>query len=105
MAALSGHNWYLQEWFAVAGLKQRDLVTQLDYLPATGHKLWHGLQPYRRDHVEQISALLHIKPYELLMPPDEAMAIRRLRSAIAEVAKADAGAEVDGPRLRTGTDG
>lgn len=100
-----GGGWYLREWFETAGLKQFDLVTKLDYQRGTAHKLWHGLQPYRRDNVEQVAALLNIKPYELLMAPEEAMAIRRLRSAIAEVARADAVVETDTPGVRTGTDG
>lgn len=93
MAAPSGHDWYLREWFAALGKKQRDLITGLDYQPAQAHRLWHGLQPYRRDNVEEISTLLNIAPFELLMPPDEAMALRRLRSAIAEVAKGEPVAE------------
>jgi len=86
MAAPNDHGWYLREWFGTAELRQNDLVTKLDLPKNTAHRLWHGLQPYRRDYVDQISALLNIRPYELLMPPEEAMALRRLRSAIAEVA-------------------
>lgn len=106
MAPPATHDWYLREWFATMGLKQRDLVTKLDYQTQTAFNLWHSIQPYRRDHVEAISALLNIQPFELLMPPAEAMALRRLRATIAEVAKAEAPAlpvgEVPG---RTGTDG
>lgn len=107
MAAAEGHDWYLREWFAAMGLKQRDLVTKLDYQPAAAHALWHSIQRYRRDHVADISALLNIQPYELLMPPEEAMALRRLRSAIAEVAKVepDAATEPAAPGKRTGTTG
>lgn len=93
MAPTETHDWYLREWFATMGMKQRDLVTKLDYQPALAHALWHSIQRYRRDHIEQISALLNIQPYELLMPPEEAMAMRRLKSAIAEVTKVEAPAE------------
>lgn len=107
MAAATAHDWYLRDWFATVGMKQRDLVTKLDYQPAQAHRLWHSLQPYRRDHVEEISALLNIQPYELLMPPEEAMALRRLKSAIAEVAKTEPAAPaVEEPHPpRTGTRG
>ncbi len=88
MATPSKHDWYLQEWFATVGLKQFDLVTKLDYPRGTAHKLWHGLQPYRRDNVEEISALLNIAPHELLMHPDDAMSLRRLTAAVAEVTRA-----------------
>lgn len=86
MELSTNQDWFLREWFATAGLRQNDLVTKLDLPKNTAYRLWHGLQPYRRDHVEQVSALLNIKPYELLMSPEEAMALRRFRTAIAEVA-------------------
>lgn len=106
MAAPAHPGWFIQEWFASVGLKQFDLVTKLDYPRNTAFKLWHGLQEYRRQHVEDVAALLNIQPYELLMPPEEAMALRRLRSAIAEVAKSDpAPAEAETPTPRTGTTG
>lgn len=79
-------DWYLHEWFATLGHKQHDLVSKLDYPKNTAHRLWHGLQPFRRDHVATIAAFLNIKPHELLMPPEEAMRIRRLEAAIKEVA-------------------
>jgi hypothetical protein len=98
MAKPTGHDWYLRDWFASLGLKQRDLVTKLDYLPNSAHRIWHSLQQYRRDDIETIAALLQIEPFELLMPPDEAMALRRLRSAIAEVTQTDpVPAETAGP--------
>lgn len=83
----AGPDWYLHEWFATAGLKQNDLVTKLDYPKNTANRLWHGLQPFRRDHVQAISALLNIKPHELLMHPEDAMRIRRLEAAVREVAQ------------------
>lgn len=89
MAAPLTHDWFLREWFAYFSMKQRDLVTKLDYQPAQAHRLWHSLQPYRRDNVEEIADLLKIAPFELLMRPEEAMAMRRLRSAISEVALAE----------------
>ena len=107
MAKSQGHDWYLREWFATMGLKQRDLVTKLDYQPSAAHAFWHSIQRYRRDHIEDISALLNIAPHELLMHPDEAMRIRRLQAVIAEVAPAPADpvAKPAEPRERTGTDG
>lgn len=97
MADTDTSDWYLREWFATAGLIQRDLVTKLDYPPATANALWHGVQRYRRDHIRDVSALLNIEPWELLMHPDEAMALRRLRSVIAEVAKPDSPATPPAP--------
>lgn len=107
MRSAGQHDWYLREWFGTAGLKQHALVTQLDYPKNTAFKLWHGIQAYRRDNVEDISALLNIQPYELLMPPEEAMALRRLRSVIAEVAKTEPADQPEDVEIkpRTGTRG
>lgn len=104
-------DWYLQEWFAALGLIQRDLVTKLDYPTATANALWHGVQRYRRDHIQDVSALLNIRPYELLMPPEEAFAMRRLKAAIAEVTRPEPSDPVESAavlppaRGRTGTAG
>lgn len=91
----AGPDWFLHEWFATAGLKQHDLVTKLDYGKNTASRLWHGLQPFRRDHVQDISALLNIKPYELLMHPEEAFKLRRLEAALKEVAREEAPAAAE----------
>lgn len=78
--------WYLREWFATVGLKQHDLVKRLDYQPNAAFRLWHGLQPARADHIADIAGLLQIEPWELLMHPEEAMKLRRMRATIAEAA-------------------
>lgn len=101
-----GPNWYLHEWFATQQLKQADLVTKLDYPKNTANRLWHGLQPFRRDHVAAISALLNIKPHELLMRPEDAMRVRRLEAVVEEAARAAAQNDApDGPDAleKTGT--
>lgn len=88
MAQPETTHWFLQEWFGTQGLKQRDLVTKLDYLPAKAHKIWHGIQVARLTEVAEIADLLNIAPHELLMHPDDAMRIRRLQAVLAEVAPA-----------------
>lgn len=109
MAAPERPLWYLQEWFATQGLRQRALITKLDWLPAKANKVWHGIQIAKLDEVAEIADLLNITPSELLMPPDEAMALRRLRRAVAEVTSAEPlvaqrQEPVTAPG-RTGTDG
>lgn len=108
MAAPSRPLWYLQEWFATQGLKQRALITRLDWLPAKANKVWHGIQIARLDEVAEIADLLNIAPHELLMHPEDAMAIRRLRTAIAEVTRAEpivSQPAAASDAQRTGTDG
>ncbi len=74
-----GQGWFLKEWVAYADRKQSHLLSELNWHSETLNRLWYGRQPYRQDYVNQAAAWLGIQPYELLMPPEEAMALRRLR--------------------------
>lgn len=78
-------DWYLREWCEHLGRKQAQLVTELGFTKNTAHKIWHSKQPYRRDIVNKIAGWLGIAPFELLMPPRDALALRRLRSTAAEI--------------------
>lgn len=105
MAAPDRPLWYLQEWFATQGRIQRDLITKLDWLPAKANKVWHGVQIAKLDEVAEIADLLNISPWELLMAPEEAMRLRRLKSVLAEVVQPAVAIETDAPASRTGTHG
>jgi hypothetical protein len=90
-------DWYLQAWAAYLGKRQADLVSELEMHKNAAHRLWHSRQPYRRQDINAVSAWLGISPYELLMPPKEALALRQFR----EAAKVIAGtAAEDPPALR-----
>ncbi len=80
-------DWFLREWAEVRAKKQSGLTAELDIHKTTAHRLWTGKQPYRRDFVNLIAAWLGIEPYELLMAPEEAMAIRRLRETAKIIAE------------------
>lgn len=80
------HDWYLKEWLRQAGKKQADVVRDLDWNKARVSLMMRGLQPYERDAVNELATYLNIRPYELLMHPDDAMAIRRLRSEMLRLA-------------------
>lgn len=80
-------DWYLQDWATLSGKRQADLVSDLGWLKNHAHRIWHSKQPYRRDIVNAVARWLEIQPYELLMPPKEALQLRQLRqSAMAIVA-------------------
>lgn len=80
-------DWYLQDWAKLADKRQADLVNDLGWLKNHAHRIWHGKQPYRRDIVNAVADWLNIEPYELLMPPQEAMKIRQLREAALAIAE------------------
>lgn len=80
-------DWHLQDWAALRGKRQADLVNDLGFAKNQAHRIWHGKQPYRRDAVNLLSRWLMIEPYELLMEPARAMRLRQLEdSAYAIVA-------------------
>lgn len=73
-------SWHLREWMDYLGVKQRDMVERAGWSKATASQLYNGDQDYSPRVVTQASAALNVAPYELLMKPEQAMALRRLRS-------------------------
>lgn len=76
------HDWFLHAWFDTLGKVQNDLHTQLKLPKNTMSRLWHGDQPYRKDYLNKIASWLGIQPYELLLHPQDAFQIRRLKAAV-----------------------
>lgn len=74
-------DWHLKEWVTHFGKRQAALVNELGWDKARASYLWHGKQPYRRDIVNEVASWLGIEPFELLMPPSDALALRSLREA------------------------
>lgn len=72
------NDWYLQAWMEHKGKIQASLINELGWDKAKANFIYHGKQPYKRDVVNALSDWLEIEPYELLMPPEKALAIRRL---------------------------
>lgn len=77
--AAPGHDWYLKEWMNTLNKRQADIVRDLDWNPARISLMLRGKQPYTRDAINELADYLHLKPYELLMHPQDAMALRRFR--------------------------
>lgn len=81
------HDWYLREWLSTLRKRQADIARDLDWNKARVSLMLRGEQPYTRDAVNELSAYLNLAPYELLMHPDDAMALRRLRADALKVAE------------------
>lgn len=96
------HHWYLVEWAeqSVPKKTQADAQRELGWNKSTASDLWNGKQRYNQQYVDEAALWLNIKPYELLMHPDEAMAIRRLRAAALTIA-----AETQPPEAATAPEG
>lgn len=72
-------DWHLKEWLAATNTTQADLVRLTDYPKAKVSDLVNGKQRYNRDILNDVAHALNIKPHELLMHPEDAMGLRRMR--------------------------
>lgn len=79
-------DWYLKDWLAYFGKKQAALVNELGWDKSKASYVVNGKHPYRRSIVNELAAWLDLAPYELLMPPAEAMHLRQLRDAAVAIA-------------------
>lgn len=78
-------DWHLREWLVHFDKKQAALSNELGWNKQKAHHVWHGLQEYRRETVNEVARWLGIEPFELLMRPNEALALRGLRNMAAQI--------------------
>lgn len=81
------HDWFLKEWLGATGKKQADIVKDLDWNKAKISLMANGKQPYTRDEVNELSAYLNLQPFELLLHPQDAMALRQLQASARQVVR------------------
>jgi transcriptional regulator with XRE-family HTH domain len=74
-----GPDWFLPEWMASLEVSQADLARECGWTNSTMHGIYHGRTAYYREIVNLIAEKLNLRPYELLMHPDEANAIRQIQ--------------------------
>jgi transcriptional regulator with XRE-family HTH domain len=97
------HRWYLPEWCTLHGKRQADLERDLGWPRAKTSMLWNGKQRYTQEQIDEVSIYLGVEPYELLMPPDEAVGLRQLRDAARSIVANSPGASDNDdrrPRVR-----
>jgi transcriptional regulator with XRE-family HTH domain len=82
-----GHDWYLKEWLATLGKRQADVVKDLGWNKAKISLMLRGKQPYTRAEINELAAYLHLQPHELLMHPEDAMALRQMRKAADQIVR------------------
>lgn len=80
------HDWYLKEWLAAKG--EHATVAWFEAQTGWTHRIASQLVNrklrWNRDHLALAAKVLQIAPYELMLHPDEAYHIRRLRTAVEE---------------------
>lgn len=80
------HDWYLRHWLATLHTSQADLERMTGWDKRKASFLVSGKQPYKRETVNEAANALNIEPFELLMHPDDAFALRRLRDSALRIA-------------------
>lgn len=81
MAITIGHDWYLGDWLATMRLKQARLCELTGWDKRKASDLVTGKQRYNRDTLNEAAAALNIAPFEMLLHPADAMAMRRVRDS------------------------
>lgn len=83
--AVPRHDWFLKQWLKALKKRQADLERDLELNKAKVSLTANGKQPYDRDLVNLVADYLNLRPYELLMHPDDAMAIRQLQASAEQI--------------------
>lgn len=80
-------DWHITEWLTYAQKRQADLVNDLGWSRRKASDVCNGVQPYKRDIVNEVAVWLGVEPYELLMSPDDAIRLRHIRQAMLAIAE------------------
>lgn len=86
MAYAPKNDWYLRQWIDTLHKTQADLERLTGWDKRKASHLLNGKQPYKRDTVNEAAAALEIAPFELLMHPEEAFALRRMHEGAIKIA-------------------
>ncbi|HKT85612.1 MAG TPA: helix-turn-helix transcriptional regulator [Novosphingobium sp.] len=84
--ASAAHDWYLRQWVETLHTSQAELERRTGWDKRKASHLMNGKQPYKRDTVNEAATALNIEPFELLMHPQDAFALRRLRENAIRIA-------------------
>lgn len=74
--------WYLREWMDSLRVKQAYMVKHAGWSKTTASLLYNCQQDMNVELLKSAAAALGRKPYELLMPPEDAYQIIRHRQEI-----------------------
>jgi transcriptional regulator with XRE-family HTH domain len=74
-----GPDWFLVEWMQSKRMTQAELARRTGWSKATANDIYHGVTSYYRQILNEAAAALNIQPWELLMSPADANALRAMR--------------------------
>lgn len=80
-------DWYFKEWAAHLGIRfpHAWLVREMVWSDGKASNVISGKKRYDRDIINKVSEKLGIKPYMLLMSPEQATALQAQRDASAKI--------------------
>jgi len=78
-------NWYLREWMEMLGVNQAEMIRRTGWSKASASQLYNNKQDYSPKIVNEAAEALKVAPFELLMRPEQAMAMRRQREAALQI--------------------
>lgn len=67
-------------------VRQADMIERTGWSKTTMSLLYHNQQDYSPRIVEEAALALNLQPFELLMHPADAMAMRRVRDSALQIA-------------------
>lgn len=86
----TGINWYLREWMdtvlPVARGRQAKMAELTGWSKATTSQLYNNEQDYSPKVVNEAAKALKVETWELLMPPERAMRLRRIQEDLIKLA-------------------
>lgn len=74
-------DWFLVEWMRSKRVSQAELGRRTGWSKATVNDIYHGKTSYYREILNIAAKALEIEPYELLMSPEYANALKQQRAA------------------------
>lgn len=102
------HTWFVREWMQRANVTQADLQRLLDWPKSKASYVVNG-QRYNQQLIDELAPILHARPFELLLHPEDAYNIRSFRETAVRVAAirepGSTPPEPPEPQEKTGTKG
>jgi hypothetical protein len=72
--------WFLRDWMRVMNVESQVMLQELTgWSKAKASMLVNDKQDFNSEVLTEAAHALNVKPYELLMPPEDAMALRDFR--------------------------
>ena len=84
--AAEQHDWYFKDWLKTLMMRQSQVVEATGWSKGKVSKLVNGGADYDRRSLNGAALALNLQPFELLMHPEDAMRIRRLRETALSIA-------------------